>query len=165
MFSANTAVIFDIDGCLAHIDGRHHLVRSKAEGSGRSWHEFNEQIYLSQPMSEMKGMFYTCIQSLCFVNIHTAKLEVHRTVTLEWLQDCINPHITSDRLRMRQPKHLGMKAHELKRIQLNQLRSILRNNQSIVAFDDSLAIHQMYLSEGVTSFLIQHPKDLHEGYR
>lgn len=137
-------IIFDLDGTLANIEHRRHLVTN-----GRnSWDKFYEECVKDTPNVPVM-MIYKILQEQTNIRmvILSGRSEAVRKQTDKWLLD---NHILYETLKMR-PVGDYTPDDELKLKWLNELR-----NQEIVAcvFDDRKKVVDMWRREGLCCFQV-----------
>lgn len=142
--SRNPLWIFDLDGTLALIDHRRHLVTKKPP----RWSEFYKQCVNDTPNEPVCKLFRTLVHTGQDVWIWSARDEVVRAETLLWLDTHVMDGLNFDNILRMRPKASSTPDDVLKRSWLDQLSEVDRNRLCGI-FDDRDKVVKMWRSAGV----------------
>ena len=137
--------IFDLDGTLALIDHRRHLVT----GPKKDWRAFFAACVDDQPNAPVIQTFYALRESSCRVMIWSARSDEVRQETEAWLA---KHGLPTDVLRMRAAGDFTSDA-VLKLYWLNTLPPDDRSSLTAV-FDDRDDVVKMWRANGVACFQV-----------
>ncbi len=153
------AVLFDIDGTLADVDHRVHLLDPGREG-GKDWDAFFDAMVDDTPIVEMiclvRALSLADTPDGPDVLFVTARRGSHRVHTVEWLARHVEPSLSHDwydtRLYMR-GKTDRRPDHVVKHAILGKIREA--GYQPVLAVEDSEQVAAMYREAGVRTLLIE----------
>ena len=153
------AVLFDIDGTLADVGHRLHLLDLGRAG-GKDWDAFFDAMVDDTPMAKVIWL----ARALCLADnpdgpdvlFVTGRLDTHRVHTVEWLARHVAPSLSHDwyntRLYMR-GKGDRRPDHVLKR---SMLRNILETGyEPVLAVENSETVAEMFREAGVRVLLVE----------
>jgi hypothetical protein len=149
--------IFDLDGTIALIDHRRHLVE-KPPGAGKEWKPdwdlFHQACVKDGVNWPVVGTMMQLRACGCDVRIWSGRLDKVRAQTLEWLHvyTTIQPYELEKMLTMR-PGGDYRPDEQLKKKWLNALPPADRQ-RLVAVFDDRNKVVDMWREEGVACFQV-----------
>lgn len=79
-------IIFDLDGTLADITHRRHLVEKNDRGKSPNWDLFYRECVKDAPMTDVIGLFLTLYKAGKILQIWSGRSDEVRAQTYAWLQ-------------------------------------------------------------------------------
>ena len=141
-------IVFDLDGTIANLDHRRHLVdpTHPAFPGKKDWDEFARRcIYDTSFEAVIRILNHLWDDSPWYVQIWTGRFEKYRKDTMEWLA---HNHVMYDALRMR-PDGDYTPDHELKEQWLFEVGGA---ENILCTFDDRQRVVDMWRRNGVQCF-------------
>lgn len=135
-------VVFDLDGTIANIDHRTHFVR----GGNHDWDSFNRECIYDRGVSHVIETFHAHVKAGHKVRIWSARSDVVRTQTENWLSD-----MGIDPCYLQHMRSAGDNTPdvELKRYWLNQ-----EYERPDLVYDDRQRVVDMWRAEGIPCFQV-----------
>lgn len=146
--------IFDLDGTIANVDHRRHMVEGK-KATRDDWHMF----YLSCVHDSVNIPVMTTLMAHyergCEVQIWSGRDEMARELTLTWLQAAMfmSRSAVEKLLVHMRPHDDTTPDHQLKRAWLNKMSPVDRA-RIIAVYDDRDKVVQMWREEGIACFQV-----------
>jgi len=138
------AFIFDIDGTIASMNYRRHLI----EGEHQDWEEFYKQSLGDKPIEQTIKLAYWCKNENIPIFFCTGRQEAYRQTTIDWLaKQNLYTHDYSLLMRHELDKR---KADEVKRDMLHIVR---KQYNVLLALENEETITKMYRKEGILCIL------------
>lgn len=135
-------VIFDLDGTIANIDHRTHFVR----GGRKDWDAFFAACVDDLPVSHVIDTLHAHVEAGHDVRIWSARSDVVRAETEQWLYDAGVPATYLQHMRAAGDNTPDV---ELKRYWLNQ-----ESERPDLVYDDRQRVVDMWRAEGVPCFQV-----------
>jgi FMN phosphatase YigB (HAD superfamily) len=137
-------IIFDIDGTLANVDHRRHLV----EGKKKDFNAFYDAMIDDTVFEHVRGMCNMLYSNKWQIFICTGRPEAYREITEQWLKSY---GIFYHHLMMRPNEHKFVSDVKIKKVMLDDIQEHFDVH---CCFDDRNQVVEMWRENGVPCFQV-----------
>ena len=140
-------IVFDLDGTLADIEHRAHLIHREK----KDWDSFFDKCHLDSPIWSGIGVYRALMREDYHVQIWTGRSDVVENKTLDWIIRHVQNDFKKRNLKMR-PSGFHIPDHILKQQWLTELRA--KGGNVDLAFEDRSRVVQMWRNHGVSCYQV-----------
>ena len=140
-------VVFDLDGTLADLMPRLHLMPTNELHLTDSWTQFNKACDSDLPINDTIAVCNAMWDAGYMVIVLTGRSDIAKDETMQWLDDHI---VFYDRLVMR-PHNDNRKDYIIKE---EYLRNVVGLENIIAAWDDNPSVVAHFRSMGITTYQV-----------